>query len=229
MAPGAVPFIISSAGSSTSIAVYWVEAERASSYLVERKTGLQPWAVVATVPMLENYYLDSGVVPGTAYSYRVRAANAGGTGPYSSVTTSLTWSQEAQWVYDNYGSPDALNHGDMTNRGPDGTMPLMRFAFNLTADEPWRCVEPGGSSGYPRIWLDPAGGRLFVEFARRIASMNPGVVYQVEFASDLSHWSSAPSPASITPVDSIWERVRYEDTLSCSNATARFCRISVGQ
>lgn len=225
--PGAVPFLISSAASSTSIAVYWIDADRASSYVVERKTGLLAWAPIATLPVTANYYTDGGVLPATAYSYRVRAANAAGFGAYSPVSTTVTWSQQQQWVNDNYGSPDALSPDAMTQRQSDGTMPLLRFAFNLTADEPIRFVQPGGNSGFPRIWLDSPSGHLCVEFVRRKASMNPEIVYQTEYSQDLSQWSALATPVSVTSIDAIWERVRYDDTMSRTSTKARYCRVTV--
>ena len=225
--PGPVPFIISSPASSTSITVYWIDADRAFSYVLERRTGLQPWTAIATLSSLQNYFTDAGVLPATAYSYRVHAENPGGSGPTSPVSTSFTWSQTDQWVYDNFGSPDALSTAEITQRQPDGASPFLRFAFNLSADEPLRFVQPAGTSGFPRIWFDSTTGRLCVEFVQRKASMNPQIVYQAEFSSDLSLWTALPTPASVTSIDSIWERVRFDDTLAWNKT--RFCRVAVRQ
>ena len=225
--PESVPFIISSAGSSTSMAVFWVGAERASSYRVERKVGVQPWAVVATLPVFVTYYTDVGLLPGTAYSYRIMAVNAGGAAPYSPLTTGFTWSQMQQWIADNYGSPEALSSVEMTTPGSDGCPPILRYAYGLNATETLRQLPPGQSSGYPRIWLDQSRNRLRIEFVRRKAALNPGIIYGVEFCGELSEWSAGGTPLSTTSIDSIWERVLYEDTVTTIGAKSRFCRVTV--
>ena len=225
--PDAVPFVISSASSSTSIAVFWIDADRAASYVVERKVGLQPWTTVATLPQNHTYYTDAGLVPGTGYSYRIKAVSAGGAAPYSPVTTTSTWTQMEQWQYDNYGSPQALSEEEMTTSQPDGSLPLLRYAFNLSADESQHYLQPGQTHGYPRIWLDSARNRLSVEFVRRNDSMNPGITYQVQFCTGLGNWISSGALVSTVPLDAIWERVRYEDVVSRGEAASRFCRVTV--
>src|SRR5439155_157389 len=95
--PQAVPFIISSPASATSIAIFWVDALGASSYLLERKIGLQPWAQIASLGSDETYYTDSNLAPETSYSYRVRALNAGGEMANSPLSTSFTSSQLEPW------------------------------------------------------------------------------------------------------------------------------------
>jgi hypothetical protein len=226
--PGAVPFTISSACSSSSIAVFWVGAARAASYVVERKTGLQPWMPIATLPVFVTYYMDFGLAPGTPYSYRIQAVNAGGGAAYSPIATSFTWSPMQQWISDNYGSPESLTIQDMTACGSDGCMPILRYAYNLTANEPLHLLGPGGNSGYPRIWLNPASKRLSVEFIRRSPVSNPGITYTVQFSGDVSNWSTGGTHVRTTPIDSTWERVIYEDPSAAGVLTSRFCRVTIG-
>jgi hypothetical protein len=116
----------------------------------------------------------------------------------------------------------------MQATGPDGTRPLLRFAFNLTATEPPRTLVPGQStSGFPAIWFDPARNRLCLEFIRRKASTNPDIIYAVQFSGTLSDWNASGTETSVTSINSIWERVRYEDTVSASQSQTRFCRVAV--
>ncbi len=226
--PTAPPFINSSPGSSTSITMFWIDADRASSYVIERRQGTNSWIAIATQPASINYYTDTTVLPETAYSYRVKATNAGGVSPYSPTTTSVTWSQREEWFFLSFGSLDDLTDEAMQTPGPDGTRPLLRFAFNLTATEPSRTLVPGQSiSGFPAMWLDAARNRLCVEFVRRKASTNPDIVYDVQFCSILPNWNSAGIETRVTSIDSLWERVRHEDTVSASQGQARFCRVAV--
>ncbi|HXJ61006.1 MAG TPA: fibronectin type III domain-containing protein, partial [Verrucomicrobiae bacterium] len=67
--PAAPPFIISSPNSSTAIAVFWIQAERALYYVLERRQAAGAWLPLATLPSFANYYLDESVLPATAYSY----------------------------------------------------------------------------------------------------------------------------------------------------------------
>ena len=112
-------------------------------------------------------------MPATPYSYRILAMNSGGPAPYSPLTTTFTWSQVQQWLYENYGGPEAVSQQAMTTPGADGTLPLLRFAFNLSATDPMHVLQ--NSSGYPSIWLNPINKRLTIDFVRRKASMNPGI------------------------------------------------------
>lgn len=225
--PLPVPFVISSASSSTAISVFWIGVERASSYVVERKTGIGSWVSVGMVPQSITYYTDTGLKPGTAYSYRIQAVNAGGAAAYSTATSSYTWSQIQQWIADNYGSLDALDLNELISPAPDGSRPLLRYAFNLGSDEPQRFLEEGQSSGYPAIGLDSTHNRLCVEFVRRKASTNPGITYRVEFTDDLSTWTVLPNPVSTVDIDPVWERVRYEDTVTPHQASRRYFRVTV--
>jgi hypothetical protein len=230
-APTAPPFIISSPNSATSIAVYWIDVEGATSYVLERRQGTGLWIPLGTQPAARNYYTDTAVLPATAYSYRVQAINAGGASLFSAATTSVTWSQMEEWLLFNYGGIDALTTGAIYSVSPDGTRPLLRYAFNLSADEPARTLTPGVStSGFPAIWFDASRDRLCVEFVRRKTATNPDIRYDVQFSSDLLDWSSAGSSGveiSSSSIDTIWERVRFEDASDAGQAPIRFCRVTV--
>ena len=224
-APEAVPFVISSPSSCTSIAILWIPGSGAASYVVERRQGAQAWTRLATVA--GTYYTDESLMPQTAYSYRVQAVNAGGAAAYSPVTTTVTWSQVEQWAYDNFGNPDSITSTAMTSPLADGTLPLLRYAFNLGIDEPARYLGPGEHNGFPRIWFNPARHRLWVEFVRRKPAMNPGVSYHVQFSSDLTSWTSSGVEVTRIPIDAVWERVCYEDRVDAPEATPRFARVGV--
>jgi hypothetical protein len=115
----------------------------------------------------------------------------------------------------------------MTTANPDGSLPLLRFAFNLTATEDMHPLLGSPPSGYPILWVNGANQRLTVEFIRRKAAMKPGITYQVQFSSDLAAWTTSGNLVSTTPVDSIWERVRYEDSSTTVQSQMRFGRVAV--
>jgi hypothetical protein len=224
--PSVPPFILSSANSSTAIAILWASSTGATYYIVERKQGTNAWTQIANVPAATTYFTDTNALPNTAYSYRVKAGNSGGQSSYSSTTTSITWSQMEQWIADNYGSPDAITTDELQQPGPDGLAPILRFAFDLNADEPGHYTIPGQSTnGYPSIWRNSATGRLSAEFLRRKANTNPGIDYKVLFGSSLDAWTTNNTPATIQSIDNIWERVRFDDAASSGNI--RFGRVIV--
>ena len=75
------------ASSSSAITLTWTVAATATSYSLERKSGAGAYAVIATPT--SNGYLDADLTPATAYTYRLKAVNAGGSssGVESDVVT----------------------------------------------------------------------------------------------------------------------------------------------
>ncbi len=67
-------------GSSTSIGLSWRKVEGASRYELERRVGGGSFTPLATPPhevggSAFQFYTDTGLTPGTRYTYRVRALN----------------------------------------------------------------------------------------------------------------------------------------------------------
>ena len=65
------------ATSSSAITLAWTAAASATSYSLERKSGAGAYAQIATPS--SNGYLDAGLTPATAYTYRLKAVNASGS------------------------------------------------------------------------------------------------------------------------------------------------------
>jgi hypothetical protein len=108
----------------------------------------------------------------------------------------------------------------------DGVTNLEKFAFNLNPVAPdvrKLTVGAGGLAGLPGG--AQVGGKLRIEFLRRISSTNPGITYSAQFGSDLAGWSAVASPAG-TPIDGTWERVVVDDP---AGGTSRFGRVKVEQ
>ena len=84
--PGAVAAV---ALSPTKVAVSWVGDDTTVSYTIERSAEDGVWQMVAALDG-QTSVTDSGLAPGTAYSYRVKATNYGGSSGFtqsSGVTT----------------------------------------------------------------------------------------------------------------------------------------------
>ena len=76
------------AASSTQINLTWTASAGATSYSLERKTGSAAYATIQA-SVTGTGFQDSGLTPSTAYTYRVKAANANGSsaGMEASATT----------------------------------------------------------------------------------------------------------------------------------------------
>jgi fibronectin type 3 domain-containing protein len=86
--PSAAPENLSATAGSGQIQLNWNAVAGATEYRVFRTTngmfGTTPTATVATPG-----YLNTGLMNGTTYSYRVAAHNAGGDGPFSAVVSAV--------------------------------------------------------------------------------------------------------------------------------------------
>ena len=75
----ASPTTLSAVATSPNlVALDWTEVAGATGYRVERATGDSGWQPLTTTGQEVTEFSDAGVAPGTTYSYRVFATNAGG-------------------------------------------------------------------------------------------------------------------------------------------------------
>ena len=125
---------------------------------------------------------------------------------------------------------------DAVTPASDGVENLLKYAFNMVGSGAGQAINlftpnasiltPTGSAGLPLIRLD-ANGRLQVTHIRRALTSSSGLVYRVEFSSDLTpgSWvvnSSATTTAST--INSLLERVTVTDS---SVLPRRFARVAV--
>jgi Tol biopolymer transport system component/alpha-tubulin suppressor-like RCC1 family protein len=85
--------LVATAVSSTEIHLSWTDnATNEDGFRIERcsGSGCSSFSEIATVAANVTGYQDTGLTPGTSYSYRVRAYNAGGTSGYSNTATAAT-------------------------------------------------------------------------------------------------------------------------------------------
>ncbi|MDH7515398.1 MAG: S8 family serine peptidase [Bacteroidota bacterium] len=85
--------------SSSSISIQWADKSiNESGFKIERTTGNNLWAVIATVPADIVTYTDIGLSPSTNYCYRVLAYNLGGSSGYSNDDCATTLSLQDMHV-----------------------------------------------------------------------------------------------------------------------------------
>lgn len=86
--PSAVGGLVPTAG-HRAVLLRWTAPANGGSplttYRIERRQGAASWQLVRDLAPSLTAYIDRGVVNGSAYQYRVRAANAVGTGPWSTT------------------------------------------------------------------------------------------------------------------------------------------------
>lgn len=91
-APIAATDLAGTAASATQANLTWLNPNITDvSFEVERSTDNVTWALIATTAVNATSYNDTGLTEATLYYYRVRAANADGTSPYTSVISVLNY------------------------------------------------------------------------------------------------------------------------------------------
>ncbi|MDB6155937.1 MAG: hypothetical protein JWL90_4390, partial [Chthoniobacteraceae bacterium] len=218
-------FIIANANSSTAAAIFWAAAKGASSYTIERREHDEAWESIASVAGNQTYYTDLTVSPATLYQYRVFATNPAGSSSPSSHAIVFTWSRLVDWKATMFGNIDSEAAASLALNG-NGVPNLLEFAFNMDPYGPSPTLASSGISGMPALSCDASTGRLRVELVRRKLATAPGIVYVVEFSSDLKNWNEGGIEVSVTDIDPTWERVVVEDN-SPVNDPHRFGRVRV--
>ena len=191
------------AANATHLRLYWDPVESVTGYLIERSLGgSSAWQRVGKAFAGAAEFMDSGLLPGTRYVYRLSAQNSNGTSPVSNSVDGVTRSLFAQWQLDRGFSGAEPADGDSNGNG----IPLLgEYAFGIPSGSVW-------SAAYPVSSIGP-GDRLTLRFTR----MAPDVDYHVEWSSDLKEWHA----------DSISQMIEG-DTVSASIPLlreARFMRV----
>jgi hypothetical protein len=224
--PTAPAFIIANANSSTSAAIFWAAVDGASTYTIERREQNSLWRSLATTSGAQNHYTDVTVSPATTYHYRVFATNSAGSSSPSSHAIVFTWFGLADWKVVMFGSAENASAGSLALNG-NGVPNLLEFAFNMDPYGPSATIaRESGISGMPAVFRNESTGRLRVELIRRKATTAPGIVYVVEFSSDLVNWNDTGVEISRTEIDATWERLVVEDRPQNSEPR-RFGRVRI--
>lgn len=83
LAPGS---LTAAALSSTQVRLEWTDRSgNESGFQIERRAGSAAFGPLGAAAANSTRYVDATVAPGTRYTYRLRATNAGGASPYSST------------------------------------------------------------------------------------------------------------------------------------------------
>jgi hypothetical protein len=177
VAPAAPSGLAATAASSSQINLTWADnSNNEAGFKVERSTDGTNFSQVATVGANVTSYSATGLSPSTAYTFRVRATNAGGDSAFSNVasattsaaTTTATLASPPQAAVDAaIAAPlirfnKSISGGAYTNGawfgGASVTLALASYAGNTSADarllQQMRYTitggnEPAANGGYP--------------------------------------------------------------------------------
>jgi uncharacterized delta-60 repeat protein len=166
--------LTSEALSSSSILLRWDQLPNEYSWKVERSpAGANSWQLIAEVAWDSTSFADTNLPTGTSYDYRVRAWNAAGDSPYSSISATRTLNQYEQWKVDR-NLPVSL--ADDHDGDADGVGLFLEYALGLNPSIP-----DGGNLPTAQI----LGGGLALTYAKA----RPELSYLVESSTNLTDWS----------------------------------------
>jgi hypothetical protein len=111
--PASPTTVTAVAGSPTQIDLQWTDVANETGYRLERSDGSGGWTTVATTGQDVTSSSDTGLTPGTTYSYRVFATNAAGDSPASEVASATTPPDTGPDGEDATSSPKPPDDGEL--------------------------------------------------------------------------------------------------------------------
>ncbi|MDR2911175.1 MAG: fibronectin type III domain-containing protein [Bacteroidales bacterium] len=199
--------------SNTQINLSWVAVTNATGYSVERRTGSESWAVIAT-SVTSTTYNNSGLTANTHYYYRVRAYNAAGNSEYSdavSATASLTTPATPTGLRATTVSSTQINLSWTAVTGATG----YRIERSLNGGSGWAEIYSGTSNSYNNDTGLAAGTRYYYRVRAYNGIYNSGYssVANATTTSTSSVTIAAPTNLRVT-VSPLAGQTAYRATVS---------------
>lgn len=147
-------------------------------------------------------------------------SNSNGYNPLGVVEVTGSPATADAWKLFQFGTlAGGGSFADLADPDGDGSPNLLEYAFGSDPFMP--------AAGTPVVSVVPGDERLRLSFYRRKAATQPGITYTAEFSATLASgdWQQSASVVSVVSIDSGWEWVTIQDSLTV--ARARFGRVRV--
>ena len=216
LAPPAGPSAVSVAfPASSQVNLAWTDnANNETAYRIERTpSGLDQWTLLAgSLAAGSTAYIDTAVIAGNSYDYRISAVGVGGVSAYADIAANVPITALEAWRQTYFNT--TTNTGDAADQADpdfDGNVNLIEYALGSLPNSAASSLSPVVST---------MGNRLALTFTRVRGDLN----YIVEAGSDLAAWTTlATNPGTVGA------SVTVSDTgdISTSNPPGRFLRLRV--
>lgn len=192
------------AGSATenSLLLSWNDnAGDEDAYRIERSTAGGSFVEVASLAADSTSYSDSGLTPGTNYSYRVRAVNGSGYSNYSNTAAASTEQGGSSQTQEHNALSESYGYGSITGV----------YSDTWVADgiEQWVSEEESGGKPANRrsqamhTWQFqiPAADSLSLHMRARLSGNVSEDVFRISYSSDGSQFTTLFEVNSTTAQD----------------------------
>ncbi|MGK7313465.1 MAG: fibronectin type III domain-containing protein [Candidatus Longimicrobiales bacterium M2_2A_002] len=171
--PPRVPTAVTAtAVSDTRIDVTWTDGSTTeTAFRVERRTGTAAFQEVAATPANATAHTSSGLAPGTAYDFRIRACNDGGCSTYSATATATTRATPPP------ADPTAL----AATLAEDGSRVALEWTDNAATESGFRVHRRVGAGTYTVLDTVPANTTVYTDTALQADATH---TYRVDACSD---------------------------------------------
>ena len=161
----------------------------------------------------------TGLVPNTAYTYRVYATDSTGATYLSPPSTFTTPTVLQNWRQTFFGTTEGTNTAaDNADPDSDGLPNLIEFATGKDPTTPQSAAVAATSVN---------GSMLEYSYTRSLDALNSGTTFMVQWNDTLdpSQWSSAGVSEAVLSDDGLLQQVKA--TLPASSNGRRFVRLNV--
>ncbi|NLX90404.1 MAG: hypothetical protein GXZ07_02240 [Firmicutes bacterium] len=209
--PAAPAGLKATAATDTQINLSWTDrSDNEAGFKIERKTGEGDFQEIADVGANIAFYADTGLTPGVAYTYRVRAYNIGGVSDYSNTAGAVTG-----------GVPSAPQD---LKAAASGAQIRLTWKDTSNNEAGFKIERKAGSGDFVQIDAVKANSTAYLDtdvtagvlYTYRVRAYNDAgdSGYSAEASSALESAPAAPSNLTAVPVSKYQIKLTWTDNAS---------------